>query len=110
MRGASLAGDGGRAARFLRDLCTRRELTEMAHRWAVAQLLDRGLPYREISEQVGASTATVTRINEWLHHGTGGYRLVLDRLGAGSRPPVSGCSGWRFPTRDAPGAVGLAAA
>jgi TrpR-related protein YerC/YecD len=72
------------AAQFLRDLCTRRELTEMAHRWAVARLLDRGLPYREIAEQVGASTATVTRINEWLHHGMGGYRLVLDRLGAGS--------------------------
>jgi TrpR-related protein YerC/YecD len=73
------------AAQFLRDLCTRRELNEMAHRWAVARLLDRGLPYREIADQVGASTATVTRINEWLHHGMGGYRLVLDRLGAG--PP-----------------------
>ncbi len=72
-------------SRFLRDLCTRRELTEMAHRWAVARLLDRGLPYREIADQVGASTATVTRINEWLHHGAGGYRLVLDRIGAGSK-------------------------
>ena len=71
-------------AQFLRDLCTRRELTEMAHRWAVARLLDRGRPYREIAEQVGASTATVTRINEWLHHGVGGYRLVLDRLGTGA--------------------------
>ena len=71
-------------AQFLRDLCTRRELTEMAHRWAVARLLDRGLPYREIAEQVGASTATVTRINEWLHHGMGGYRLALDRLGTGA--------------------------
>ena len=33
----------------------------------------------KIAEEVGTSTATVTRVNQWLHHGTGGYRLVLDR-------------------------------
>lgn len=64
---------------FLRDVCTLRELTELASRWQIAQLLDQGLPQREIAERVGASTATVTRVNQWLHHGTGGYRLVLDR-------------------------------
>lgn len=67
------------AAAFFRDLCTRRELTDLSHRWAVARLLDQGLPYRDIAEQTGASTATVTRINQWLRHGSGGYRLVLDR-------------------------------
>lgn len=69
------------AAQFFRDLCTRKELTDLSHRWAVARLLDQGIPYREISERTGASTATVTRINQWLQHGTGGYRLVLDRTG-----------------------------
>ncbi len=64
---------------FLRDVCTLRELTELASRWQIARLLDQGLPQREIAERVGASTATVTRVNQWLHHGTGGYRLVLDR-------------------------------
>jgi TrpR-related protein YerC/YecD len=68
------------AADFFRDLCTRRELEEMSHRWAVTRLLDRGLSYREISEITGASTATVTRINQWLHHGTGGYRRALDQV------------------------------
>lgn len=72
------------AAGFLRDLCTRRELEEMAHRWAVVRLLDEGLPYREVSQRTGASTTTITRINEWLQHGTGGYRLALDRT-AGRR-------------------------
>jgi TrpR-related protein YerC/YecD len=67
------------AAAFFRDLCTRHELEEFSHRWAVARLLDRGLPYREIAELTGASTATVTRINQWLRHGMGGYRLLLDR-------------------------------
>lgn len=67
------------AAAFFRDLCTLRELEEFARRWAVARLLDEALPYREIAERTGASTATVTRISQWLRHGTGGYRLALDR-------------------------------
>lgn len=68
------------AAAFFRDLCTLRELHDLSHRWAVTRLLEQGLPYREIAEQTGASTATVTRINQWLQHGAGGYRLVLDRM------------------------------
>jgi TrpR-related protein YerC/YecD len=51
----------------------------------VAQLLDEGLSYRRIAEATGVSTTTITRINEWLNHGTGGYRTVLDRSkGAGA--------------------------
>ena len=65
--------------RFFRDLCTLSELEAMAHRWQVAQLVDRGLPYLEISERTGASTTTVTRVAHWLKHGEGGYRLALDR-------------------------------
>ncbi|HEX7100375.1 MAG TPA: YerC/YecD family TrpR-related protein [Acidimicrobiia bacterium] len=68
------------AAAFFRDLCTLRELADLSHRWKVARLLDDGLPYREIAERTGASTATVTRINQWLQHGAGGYRLALDRM------------------------------
>ena len=69
----------GDLERFLRDLCTLGELESMGHRWAVAQLVDQGLPYIEIAEQTGASTATVTRVAHWLRHGEGGYRLALDR-------------------------------
>jgi TrpR-related protein YerC/YecD len=68
------------AAAFFRDLCTRRELEEMRSRWAVVRLLDEGHPYREIHDLTGVSTATITRINQWLQHGTGGYRLLLDRV------------------------------
>lgn len=70
------------AARFLRDLCTLGELHDLANRWAVVRLLDAGLHYAEISERTGASTATVTRIAQWLRHGEGGYRLMLDRMRA----------------------------
>ncbi len=71
------------AERFFRDLCTLRELEEMARRWLVVRLLEQGQHYRPIAAETGASTATVTRINQWLRHGTGGYRLALDRLGLG---------------------------
>ena len=64
---------------FLRDLCTLSELEAMAHRWEVARLLDRGLPYVEIAERTGGSTTTVTRVAHWLRHGEGGYRTALDR-------------------------------
>ena len=64
---------------FFRDLCTVGELEAMSHRWQVAKLLDRGLPYHRIAEQVGASTTTVTRVAHWLKHGEGGYRAALDR-------------------------------
>jgi len=67
------------AAVFMRDLCTLRELQDMAQRWEVVQLLDRGRHYAEISRETGASTATITRIAQWLRHGTGGYRIALDR-------------------------------
>lgn len=68
------------AALFLRDLCTLGELRNMAQRWAVVRLLEEGMHYGQIAERTGASTATITRIASWLHHGDGGYRLLLDRL------------------------------
>src|SRR5690242_12600939 len=64
--------DRAAAERFFRDLCTLRELDEMAQRWRVAQLLEAGWHYLPISRETGVSTATVTRISQWLRHGTGG--------------------------------------
>jgi TrpR-related protein YerC/YecD len=76
--------DADEVERFLRDLCTLSELQAMAHRWEVAKLLERGLPYQEIARQTGASTTTVTRVAHWLRYGEGGYRQALER-----RKPLS---------------------
>jgi TrpR-related protein YerC/YecD len=67
------------AERFLRDLCTRSELDAMAHRWEVAKLLEKGLPYLEVARRAHASTTTVTRVAQWLRNGEGGYALALRR-------------------------------
>jgi TrpR-related protein YerC/YecD len=71
--------DRDEARRFLRDLCTLPELEALTHRWQTVRLLEQGVPYVEIAERVPTSTATVTRVAQWLKHGTGGYRTVLDR-------------------------------
>jgi TrpR-related protein YerC/YecD len=72
--------DGDEVARFLRDLCTLPELEALAHRWQTVLLLDEGVPYVEIAARVPTSTATVTRVAQWLRHGTGGYRIALERV------------------------------
>ena len=64
---------------LLRDLCTVSELDAMAHRWQVAQLLEKGLPYLEVAKRAHASTTTVTRVAQWLRRGEGGYGLALRR-------------------------------
>ena len=66
--------------KFFRDLCTISEIDAMTERYKVAKMVDEGIPYREISKKLGSSTATITRVAHWLHHGKGGYKLVLERL------------------------------
>lgn len=65
--------------KFFRDLCTVSELGSMAERFAVVKMIESKIPYREISKKTGSSTATITRVAHWLHHGKGGYKLVLER-------------------------------
>lgn len=76
-----LVEDPVECARFFRDLCTLTELKAMAERWQVARMVSEDIPYREISDRTGASTATITRIAHWLKYGEGGYRLMLERVG-----------------------------
>jgi TrpR-related protein YerC/YecD len=65
---------------FFRDLCTPAELQAMSDRWAVVELLQRGLPYREIHRQTGVSVTTIGRVARFLLTGSGGYRVVMERL------------------------------
>lgn len=82
--------DREEAAAFLRDLCTLGELHDLAQRWHVVRLLTEGRHYAEVSRVTGASTATVTRIAQWFHHGTGGYGRALERRAARTSTPGTG--------------------
>ncbi len=65
---------------FLSDLCTPAELEALADRWRVARLLIKGMPYREISEVTGVSSATVTRVARFLFNGNQGYKKIIERM------------------------------
>lgn len=66
--------------RFFEDVCTIKEVQDMSQRLEAAILLDKGEGYQAISEQVGISTATISRVSRCLNYGAGGYRQAIDRL------------------------------
>ena len=69
--------------RFFEDLCTIRELRDLSQRYQIASLLSKGLNYQTIVRQTEASTTTISRVNQCLNYGTGGYRDALEKQAAG---------------------------
>ena len=67
--------------RFFDDLCTIKELQDLAQRLEVAVLLSKGVNYQTISQTVNVSTATISRVSKCLNYGSGGYITVLERMG-----------------------------
>ena len=65
---------------YFEDLCTIKELQDMAQRLDAAVLLSRGYSYKQIMESVNISTATIGRVSKCLNYGTGGYRNVINKL------------------------------
>lgn len=65
---------------YFEDLCTVKELKDMAQRLDTAILLDQGTSYQQITRQVGISTATIGRVSKCLNYGAGGYRTAIGRL------------------------------
>lgn len=68
------------ARAFLADLCTPREIADLAQRLEVAALLSKGTSYAKVSTLTGASSTTVSRVSKCLNGERGGYRTVLERL------------------------------
>jgi len=66
---------------FFDDLCSVTELRAMEQRYQVARMLSDGHIYNAISEQTGASSATISRVNRSLHASAGGYETAFKRLG-----------------------------
>lgn len=66
--------------RLLSDICTIKELQDMAQRLQVARYLRKKTTYTDIAARVGASTATISRVNRALSYGEGGYEMILSRI------------------------------
>ncbi len=65
---------------FFQDLCTMKELADMAQRLEAAKMLLKGNTYEQIVKDAEISTATISRINRCIQYGNGGYRTVIDRV------------------------------
>ena len=65
---------------YFEDLCTVKELQDMAQRLDTAILLSQGQSYQVITKEVGISTATIGRVSRCLNYGAGGYRAAIARL------------------------------
>jgi TrpR family trp operon transcriptional repressor len=64
-------------AGFLRSILTRRELEEVAGRWELVKLLDRGASQRSIARQLGMSLCKITRGSRELKKRNSAFRRVL---------------------------------
>ena len=65
---------------FFEDICTVKEIIDIAQRLKAARMLKDGANYTQIAEATGMSTATISRVNKCLEYGNGGYDTVLARL------------------------------
>ena len=61
---------------FFADLCTEKEVENMAERLAAARLLLEGKTYLQVIEAVDISSATLSRVSRCVRHGTGYVRMI----------------------------------
>ena len=66
--------------RFFGDLLTVQEVSAFAQRLQVARMLSENATYETIRAEIATSSSTITRVNTELRYGSGGYKMVLDRL------------------------------
>ena len=71
--------------RFFEDVCTVKEILDIAQRLKTAKMLSEGANYQEINKETGCSTATISRVRRCLEYGSGGYRTVLARVSEGEK-------------------------
>ena len=60
------------------DLCTRRELENMAERVYAARLLQEGMTYNQVIAQTEISSATLSRVSRCVQYGKGYSRFLKD--------------------------------
>ena len=61
---------------LLEDLCTRKEVENMAERIYAAKLLIEGNTYNQVMSQASISSATLSRVSRCVQYGTGYSRLL----------------------------------
>lgn len=62
--------------KLFEDLCTRKEVENMAERLYAAQLLLAGSTYTQVMSQVNISSATLSRVSQCVQYGQGYSKLL----------------------------------
>lgn len=61
---------------LLSDLCTEREVEQMAQRIAAAKLLIEGNTYNKVIEKTDISSATLSRVSRCVQYGNGYKKFI----------------------------------
>lgn len=64
---------------FFDDLCTNKEVEQMAQRVCAAKLLMEGKTYNQVIEETDISSATLSRVSRCVQYGKG-YSEILKRI------------------------------
>lgn len=64
---------------LLDDLCTNKEVEQMAQRAYAAKLFLQGNTYAQIIEKTDISSATLSRVSRCINYGGGGYAKFVKR-------------------------------
>lgn len=62
---------------FLKDLLNRQERAMLVRRLLIAEMLIEDYTYKEIVKRLRCGTATIARVERWLHFGRGGYKQAV---------------------------------
>ena len=62
--------------KLFEDLCTKKEVENMAERLYAAQLLMEGNTYTQVMSQVNISSATLSRVSQCVQYGNGYSNLL----------------------------------
>ena len=62
-------------AKLFEDLCTKKEVENMAERLYAAELLIAGNTYTQVMSQVNISSATLSRVSQCVQYGSGYSKL-----------------------------------
>jgi len=68
------------AAKLLRDLLSEQEASMLARRLKIALLLEKGLSYKQIRQDIPVSDGTIAKIQLWLNTYGDGFRLVIPKI------------------------------
>ena len=64
---------------LLEDLCTYAETENMAQRLYSAKLVLEDKTYARVEEETQISSATLSRVSRCIKHGSGGYRMIIEK-------------------------------